>query len=302
MDTAIRHHFNKDILNYEQLTGGYTFETWLLTLSGNEKVVFRHQRDLTIGNDKEIIISEILEREKFFYENINKTVGKVCPEVYIIDGTRKFHENSFCIMEYIEGIPLDKCFDDLDVKVKNDTLYRIGELAANINNMVIAKEHPYVKTRGVWEIFISNRLRDRFIPLIHRKVITKDEADAIAEKMLKKSANKNLSFLHLDMRRVNMIYNKGDIFLLDAENCEFGDPLFELSTIDCGGELDKTLIDGYIQAYNGSIDLDDDLYYFYKMERMALVLHVFMNIVKSDIETQKYLKVFNELKHQLSRL
>jgi len=116
-----------------------------------------------------------------------------------------------------------------------------------------------------------------------------------------KKAVSTLSFLHLDMRRVNMIYNNGKISLIDAENCEFGDPLYELAVIDCGDELNQAVLDGYKNAFAGNIDLDSELYYYYKMERMALVLHVFMNVVKTEPEaTQKYLSVFNELKNRLT--
>ena len=298
MEKAIRYHLGKDIIHKTQLTGGYTFQTWLLTLSDNQKVVFRHQRDFETGGGRHICTKDVLEREKFFYDNVNKEIGHICPKVYVVDGTCEYHDHSFCIMEYIEGVPLNQCF--LDAKSKRRVLYQIGEIAARINSMEIDKNHPYVINRGLWEVFVAERLRDRFIPL--HKVITQDEAEIIADKINTKKASKTLSFLHLDMRHINMILKKGSIFLLDAENCEFGDPLYELATIDCAGELDQSLIDGYKNAYTGNIDLKDELYYFYKMERAALVLHVFMNVVKTDTETtKKYLSMFNELKKRLTQ-
>ena len=302
MDRAVNYHLGKEIVDKVRLTGGYTFHTWLLTLSGNQKVVFRHQRDFETGGGREISIADILEREMFFYSNVNKKVENICPEVYAVDGTREYHEDSFCIMEYIEGTPLNQCFDDFDEKAKRDILYQIGEIAARINGIEIDSNHPYVTNRGSWEIFMANRMRDRFKPLIHNKVITQDEVEIITARMCGKKANKTLSFLHLDMRRINMIYRDGNIFILDAENCEFGDPLFELAVIDCGGELDQPLIDGYKNAYDRSIDIGDELYYFYKMERVALVLHVFLNEVKGEPELARiYLNTFNELKERLTR-
>jgi hypothetical protein len=98
-----------------------------------------------------------------------------------------------------------------------------------------------------------------------------------------------------------MIYNGGKIFLLDAENCEFGDPLYELAVIDCGGELNQSLLDGYMNTHDSKIDLGNELFYYYKIERMSLVLHVFMNIVRVDTESTKmYLAEFNKLKQLLT--
>jgi fructosamine-3-kinase len=282
------------------LTGGYTFQTWLLTLSDNQKVIFRHQVDLETGSGEILSILDILKREHFFYSNVNKAIGHICPEVYVVDGTRKLHENSYCIMEYIEGIPLNQCFEDLSEKDKKDTLYKIGEMAASINNLDIDCNHPFITSRKSWEAYIADKLMGRFVPHIRNGIITQSEADRIADNMRSKKASKTLSFLHLDMRHVNMIYNSGSIFLLDAENCEFGDPLYELAVIDCGGELYQTLIDGYMDTYIDKIDLESELYYYYKMERMALVLHVFMNVVQSDREaTRIYLDEFNKLKQRL---
>ena len=148
MEKAIKHHFNKEIIEQERLTGGFTFEMWLLTLSGNEKVVFRTQRDLETAGGRKIIISDVLEREKYFYDSVNKNVGKICPIIYVIDATRNHHENAFCIMEYIDGTPLNKCFDDFNDETKSDISYKIGELAAQINNIETDENHHYIRSRG----------------------------------------------------------------------------------------------------------------------------------------------------------
>jgi aminoglycoside phosphotransferase (APT) family kinase protein len=264
--------------------------------------VFRSQIDFETGTGEKFNVAKALEREKFFYNNINNSISKICPEVYVVDGTREHFDESFCVMEYIEGTPLNLCFDNFNEEKKNEILYQIGSIAAKINSVEIEDSHPYIRNRKSWEDYIADRLYDRFIPLIISEVITKDEAFLISNNIRSKKAIKNLSFLHLDMRRTNMIYNNGNIYVIDAENCDFGDPLFELAVIDCGNELEQPLINGYKNTYTGHIDMDNELYYYYKMERMALVLHLFMNLIKSDTKaTQKYLDVFNELKHRLAK-
>ena len=203
-------------------------------------------------------------------------------------------------MEYIEGTPLDSCFKDFDVQTQNNLLCKIGEISAQINKLEIDNSHPYMTERGSWQEYIADRLTERLKPLTNNEIITQNEIDIIANRMRQKKVMQTTSFLHLDMRHVNMIYNSGDIFVLDAENCEFGDPLFELAVIDVAGELAPPLIEGYINISGNDMKLDDELYYLYKMERQALVLHLFMNLIKSDVNsTQLYLGRFNELKEKL---
>ena len=297
MQKAIKYHLQKEIKEQTKLTGGYTFQTWLLTLSDNQKVVFRAQRDFETGGGRKIVISDVLEREKYFYDNVNAQIGHICPKVYVVDGTHEHHDMSYCIMEYIEGTPLSDCFKDLDQQLQNSIHYKIGEIAAQINKLVIDKSHPYITERGSWEEYIASRLNERLSPLIGNEIISQDEINAITNLMRRQKVKHTSSFLHLDMRHVNMIYNNGELFILDAENCEFGDPLFELAVIDVAGELAPPLIEGYKSVFGSDVELDSGLYYLYKMERLALVLHLFMNIIKTDKEsTQHYLDSFNKLK------
>ena len=299
MDEAIKHHFNKEIKEKTKLTGGITFNTWLLVLSDNHKVVFRTRSDFTTSGGREIIIADILEREKFFYDSVNKNIGHICPEIYVVDGTRKYYEDSFQISEYIEGKGLRFCFRELfDEQTKNDVTYKIGEIAARINSIEIDNNHPYVTNRNSWEDYIAGRLCERLNPLIKFNVITLDEVNKIANNMRNKKAKQTSSYLHLDMRHCNMLYHNGDIFVLDAENCEFGDPLHELAVIDVGRESSDILIKGYKGISN--IDTDNELYYYYKMERLGLVLDLCMNEwIKDPNEKQYYLKEFYETKAKI---
>ena len=300
MYKAIKHHLNKNIIQRQKLTGGYTFQTWLLTLSDNQKVVFRTQKDFETSGGRKIIISDVLEREKFFYSNVNRHIGHICPEIFVIDNSCEHHGDTFCIMEYIEGTPLDKCFDNFDTKTKNDVLYKIGETAARINSLQIDSNHPYIVSRGTWEEYIIERLRERLTPLIPNKIITQDEIDAIVEIMCGCNISKPLSFLHLDLRRTNMIYNNGNIFILDAENCEFSDPLWEIAVIDVGNELEPPLLEGYKNVHGKDLDIESNLYNCFKIERQALVTDLFLNEITNDKHmTSFHLDKFYDVKRKL---
>ena len=300
MDTAIKHHLNKTIINRQKLTGGYTFNTWLLTLSGGEKIIFRARQDFETGGGRKIIISDVLEREKFFYEGINKKIGRFCPKVYVVDGSKQFYETSFCIMEYIEGIPLNQCFDSFDETHKNAILYKIGEIAAQINGIKINCHHPYIKNRASWGEYMAGRLKERLIPLLPSGAIRQDEAEDVIEKM--RQAKDAFSFLHLDLRRINMVYDPANhgLIILDAENCEFGCPLFEIATIDVANELAPALSAGYKSVHGHDPDMGGELYLCYKLERLALVLNLFMNVNKTNKQQAGfYLDKFLETKNKL---
>ena len=174
MDKAIAYHFKKNIKERVRLTGGWK-ETWLLILSDNQKVVFRTNPDFITSGGRKIVMADNFELEKFFYDGVNKELGHICPEVYIVDGTREYYDDAYQISEYIEGEKLSKCFrEDFDERTKNNIYYKIGKLAAKINKIEIDINHPYVKKRGSWEEYISNRLYERLSPLVKFDLITPD--------------------------------------------------------------------------------------------------------------------------------
>lgn len=237
MDRAVKHYFNKDIKEKIRLPNGWK-EIWLLVLSDNQKVVFRTYK-IRPGIAKDVIeecnkkLADIYKREQFFYENVNKKLGHICPNVYIVDDTCEYYENPYQLMEYIEGKNLSACIkEDFDEQMKQDVYYKIGEITARINSVEINKNHSYITSRNSWEEYFANKLHERLIPLVQNNFITTVEIDKICENMRNKKATHTRSFTHLDIRPQNMIFNKGDIFVIDAEECEFGDPLNELAFID----------------------------------------------------------------------
>ena len=107
MEEAIKHYLNQSVLEKSRLENGWK-ESWLITLQNRRKVVFRACTDY----------AELFEREKFFYDTVNRNIGKICPEVYIVDGSCRYYHKSFQISEYIEG---KRC---ADVFRKNSTSAR----------------------------------------------------------------------------------------------------------------------------------------------------------------------------------
>jgi tRNA A-37 threonylcarbamoyl transferase component Bud32 len=305
MDKAVKHHFNMDIVEKIKLPYGWK-ETWLLVLSDNRKIVFRTHKTRP-GTAKDVIdnfnedMANVYKREKFFYDNVNKKLGNICPNVYILDDTCDYYEYSFQISEYIEGKNLASCIEeDFDERMKKDVYYKIGEITAQINNMEIDKNHFYITSRNSWEDYFATKLYDKLILLVKNNFITNDEIDKICGNMRNKKATHKLSFMHLDIRPHNMIYRNGDLFILDAEECGFGDPLNEMAYINLEWkmwEMYDILLKGYKSV--SDIDLDNELYYYYQLEKLGFILEMHFNRDCMNSWTQLYLNMFNEVKEKV---
>jgi fructosamine-3-kinase len=305
MDKAVKHHFNMDIIEKTKLPYGWK-EIWLLVLSDNRKIVFRTHK-IRPGTVKEVItkfnreMADTYKREKYFYDNVNKKLGHICPDVYVIDDTCDYYEYSFQISEYIEGKNLASCIkEDFNEKTRKDIYYKIGKMTAQINNMEIEKNHFYITNRNSWEDYFATTLYNKLILLVKNNFITSDEINKICENMRNKKATHTLSFTHLDIRPHNMIYKNGNIFILDAEECEFGDPLNEIAFINLEWkmwEMYDCLLKGYKSVID--IDLDNETYYYYQLERLGLILDMHFNRDCMNAWTQLYLNTFNEAKERV---
>lgn len=292
MERAIKHYFNKEIKEKIELDISRK-DAWLLVLSDNQKVVFRAHPDYT----------DTFEHEKFFYESVNQKLGKVCPEVYVVDGTCEYYDKPFQIAEYIEGEILESCLwnnPNYDEQKRKELYYKIGETVARINQIEIDPSHPYVTNRTPWEEYIADKICYQLSQIVKNDLITTKEIDQICEKMRGKKAAHTLSFLHRDIRLQNMIYNNGKIFVIDAETCEFGDPLNELAFINLEWnfwEMYDCLLEGYKSVLN--IDTDSELFDYYKIEWVAELLDMHFNHDCGNSTTQFFLNMFNELKERI---
>lgn len=295
MDKVIRHYFNKCIEERVKLEIARK-DAWLLVLSDGQKVVFRACPDCT----------EIFEREKFFYDSVNKRIGKICPEVYVVDGTCEYYDKSFQVEEYIEGETLASCLlnnPEYDAQKRKELYYKIGETVARINQVEIDPNHPYVIGRKSWEHYIADKIRYQLNQIVKNGLITTAEIDRICESMCSKKATHTCAFLHRDIRPLNMIYNNGKIFVIDAETCEFGDPLNELACIQLEWnywEMYDSLLEGYKSVLD--IDVDSELFYYYQLEQIGETLDMHFNYGCKNNKTQVFLNMFNDVKERIRNL
>lgn len=291
MERAIRHYFHQDIKEKTELELSRK-DAWMLVLSDGQKVVFRAHPDYT----------DAFERERFFYESVNKSLGKICPDVYVVDGTCEYYDKPFQIAEYIEGETLESCLwdnPDYDEGKRRELYYKIGELTARVNQIEIDPNHPYVANRAPWEEYIADKIRFQLSRIVKNGLISTEEIDIICGNLCRKRAARALSFLHRDIRPLNMIYNNGTIFIIDAETCEFGDPLDELAFINLEWnywEMYDQLLAGYKSVLD--IDTDSELFCYYQLEQVGEILDMHYNHDCGNSMTQFFLDLFNELKEK----
>ena len=99
-----------------------------------------------------------------------------------------------------------------------------------------------------------------------------------------------------------MIYNDGKIFVIDAEEGEFGDPLNDLARINLEWhywEMYDCLLNGYKSVED--IDTDNELFGFYQLERLGEVLDMHYNHGCMNSTTPYFLNRFNEIKEKVLR-
>ena len=104
---------------------------------------------------------------------------------------------------------MNQCFNNFDNKIKNEIQYKIGEIAARINNIEIDSNHSYIINREPWEVFMAARLRERLTPLIKNEVISQTEIDKISENMRSAKASKTLICLKIfDETKIKLLGEK----------------------------------------------------------------------------------------------
>lgn len=298
MRHAVELYTKQKVTEQVQLTGGFSFETWLITLENNHKIIFRTGVDTEVENGKKFIVSDVFEKEDFFYKTVNSVYKSRCPEIYLIDKSKEIYHQPYQIMSFVDGDPLDKYLVNADEVSKSKIFNQIGRVTAEINNIKINKSQDLFLDKN-WEQKFNNKLIERLKPLIGDKILTDLENNILLSQLSKLKSKKSNSLLHLDMRLPNLIYKNEEIHVIDAENCEVGDPLYELAIVSVAGLLDEKFLEGYREYSNHSVDIEDLMFKYYQLERQAALVNLFKNILKNESLAQSTIIIFDRLKREL---
>jgi aminoglycoside phosphotransferase (APT) family kinase protein len=298
MKHAVEMYTNQKVTEQIQLTGGFSFETWLIKLDNNQKIIFRTGMDTEVENGKRFVVSDVFEKENYFYKTVNNVYINRCPEIYLIDKSKEIYHQPYQIMSFVEGDSLDKYLVNADEASIRTIFNQIGRVTAEINNIEINNSQD-VFLADNWEQKFEKKLIERFAPLIKDAILTDSEKSILLSRLSKLKAKTTNALLHLDMRLPNLIYHNDEIHVIDAENCEVGDPLYELAIVSVVGMLDENFLAGYRENSIYSIDTDDQLFKYYQLERQAALVNLFKNIINNESLAQSTIIIFDRLKREL---
>ena len=297
MNEAIKKYYSTYILSKQELSGGVSFKTYLLELGNNKKVIFRAGNDYITSLNERIFIADIFRREQIFYDALRGQLMVDLPKVHVIDSSKRYYHSIFEIYDYMEGVPLNQVILSQDsIKI---VYYEIGKIVGKMHKYMVPGEQKIFLRSEKWNVFFAKRLKLRLTPLIRNGLIIQEEIEYINHKcqimiptMIKES------FLHLDIRFNNFLYTDKISALIDAENFEMGDYLFELARIEVYGLQNDFFIAGYASECPGMVlDRESIIYKMYKFETISFLLNVFMNDLKiADDSTAKLIQEFYEIK------
>lgn len=273
------------VISINRMSGGISFCTYKIETENDKAYVFRYGENYVNSGGRYIDIGKTFKREKYFFDTIASKMAIKVPHIYYVDDSLEEFEYIYEIYDYIEGCSLEEISDK---KIEEEIYYQIGKIIARINKIKL-DDDKFIEEK--WETFFSRRLKERLIPLKKENLINDDEIQTICSFFEKYNYTGDRAFLHLDVRKGNIIYNNGMIGLIDAENAEFGDPLFELARIDVYGEMNTFFYRGYMDEMGiERIERETVLYHGYKFEALAFLANVFINEIEVEEETVRNMK------------
>ena len=309
MDRAIRHYFSSNIESRQRLDGGISFQTWLLTLENKMKIIFRYDEEMGVqeplGNYYSVPTIEVFRREQQFYNGINEVWSDICPQIIVIDGSLEYFTHPFQMYHYIEGESLEQLAPAMSTVRRDALLEQIGELVGRIHEVKLSKGNDRYKESDDWRKFIAASLHDKLSSIMHDVHIDEKELDHCCGAALKYANIKEVNnYLHLDIRPCNIISDGQKLFLIDAENCEWGDPDYELARLEACRMLEPAFLKGYQRVRNErKLDFTSNLFKVYRLDMAAQMVYLYLHIIKvSEDDLQYQLNAFDAAKREVLKL
>tara|TARA_Y100000768_G_scaffold24462_1_gene16484 strand:- start:466 stop:1437 length:972 start_codon:yes stop_codon:yes gene_type:complete len=206
------------IIKYRKLEGGVSSEVYHVTTDKNEYCIKRSLKKLLVKK-KWFVDTNRINFEFFWLNHCRKILKRNIPKTYQFSNEKKY-----IVMEYLDTVKyktlkelyFNKIINLKTIKLISKHLYKIH---TNSNN---------VKIKNIFKHNNKNFIDLRLDPYFNEvgRVYPKYK-DYI--KYLNKSYLINSSTLvHGDFSPKNILIGKNKIVYLDAECCNFGDPVFDL--------------------------------------------------------------------------
>ncbi|MEI5905553.1 aminoglycoside phosphotransferase family protein [Bacillus spongiae] len=177
---------------------------------------------------------------------------------------------------------------------------KMGELVNQLHHIEIVSNHEILYEDC--HAFLSERIvKNNNLAMrkgnIHIPLPSVEELYAIFQSFpLKKR------FLHMDIRKENMIYDADQIVaLFDWTNAIMGDPVLELMRIDEYGLLNEDFINGYQNFEREMARVPTIVQLLYRYHTVAMLTNLFCFELKDLHQGEKTMKRLYELRNQVNQ-
>ena len=209
---------NNKILKYSRLKGGVSSEVYKVVTKKNIYCIKRSLKKLLVQKEW------IVDQNRIYYEYLwllhcKKILKQNVPVIYDFN-----KEEKYIIMEYLDNtkyktlkeLYFEKKINFSTIKSISKHLYKIHSLSNDVKTMKIFRRN----NQNFFDLRLDPYFNEvaKVFPELNDKV-----------KQINKSYRENSSTLvHGDFSPKNILIGKNRILYLDAECCNYGDPVFDL--------------------------------------------------------------------------
>lgn len=243
---------------------GVDADIFILSDAEGAQYALKKSRDNFFDNANDINQndSQLFRQEAAFAKLINASnVTFNCPKTI-------FCHDEFLVMEFIkdDGMPIsDNAIVDILSQLHNSTR------GIELSSLPIGHEgHNNIAQTLADRMLRRIKNLNEFLKIdfswLNRQLIV----DIV------KTDNNENCLLHMDLRRNNLLQNKGDIYLIDWANTLVGSPLLELARLEVYGESNSDLLANYI-TQNNHVHMHNDAYNIYLLGTAIMMNLVFLS-------------------------
>jgi fructosamine-3-kinase len=209
---------------------------------------------------------EDIYNEKLFIEELQKHKIKTL-EIFRNESLK----DNQLLLEYINGSPI------LADNLTDENIYNWGILIKKIHQIKFDKIFKIIssgkKEYCSWNDFIKERLSFAKLKIDRNRLdLTKDEISKVNEKLFKfkVSEPKNITLLHCDLNKYNILLKNNEPIIFDKGNQIFcGDYLFDLASVKIA--LTDRQLKEFIKGYGEDFTKTNlDLFEFYYLLRTIM--------------------------------
>ena len=291
---------NKEkIIDYKRLEGGVSSEVYYVKTNKKEYCIKRSLKKLLVKK-KWIANTNRIKFEYLWLKHCRNILKKNIPETFEFNSRKKY-----IVMQYLDTsdyktlkeLFFDKIVNIKTIKLISKHLYKIH---TNSNN---------VKTKNIFKRNNKNFYDLRLDPYFNEVGRVYPRYKEYIKHLNKNYLKNSNTLVHGDFSPKNILIGKNKIVYLDAECCNFGDPVFDLVFFsnhlliksifiqDKSKEFTRSYITFY-KEYLKNLDAKKNKLYINRIIRMTPIMMLARIDGKSPVEYIKSKKIKNTIRNK----